>query len=135
MLRQGDGWRVGCYSPGCDITRNARMAADDALHADAETIEITFAQKKEPYSQRFFRASDARTVLPCSFKSCDWQPVQSDEGKLLKYSFRSLPFISAWRSAPTDPSPPASSGRTGSGSATAHSSGRKHSQVGRGLRA
>ena len=45
----------------CDITRNARMAADDALHADAETIEITFAQKKEPYSQRFFRASDARS--------------------------------------------------------------------------
>ena len=29
-----------------DIARNARMAADDALHADAETIEITFAQKK-----------------------------------------------------------------------------------------
>ena len=70
------------------------MAADDALHADAKTmIEITFPQKKEPYSQRFFRASDARTVLPCSFKSGDWQPVQSDEGKLLKYSFRFLPFI------------------------------------------
>ena len=50
-------------------TRNARMAADDALHADAETIEITFAQKKEPYSQRFFRASDARSFPPAVSKA------------------------------------------------------------------
>ena len=42
----------------------------------------------------------------------------------------SAPIVSASRSAPTDPSPPASSGRTRSGSETARSSGRKPFQVG-----